>query len=94
VDGGANWTQTLTTQVRGGCLDSVIRTDQATDFVFAACGTLQQSAIYRNTDAGGAGSWNVVLQESGMARTSLALAPSGAFANWGEVRSTGTIFRH
>src|SRR5262249_42502942 len=33
-------------------------------------------AIYRNTDAGGLGTWNPVLVDDGIARTSLAIAPS------------------
>src|SRR5205823_12237773 len=68
--------------INGGCLDLAIRTDQTNDYIFAACGTAAgtgaaiQSSIYRNTDAGGAGTWDVVQSETGMARTSLAIAPS------------------
>jgi len=76
VDGGATWVRVLDPQIIGGCLDLAIRTDQSNDFVFASCGTLQQSAVYRNTDAGSAGAWEVVLRETGMGRTSLAIAPS------------------
>src|SRR5205823_5708165 len=59
-----------------GCLDLVIRTDQTNDYLFTACGNLTQARIYRNTDAGGAGDWTEVYTETGMGRTSLALAPS------------------
>lgn len=76
LDGGANWSRTLEPELRGGCSDLVIRTDQTADSLFASCSMVQQGAVYRNTDAAGAGSWAVVLQETGMGRTSLALAPS------------------
>ncbi|HWQ31994.1 MAG TPA: BACON domain-containing carbohydrate-binding protein [Blastocatellia bacterium] len=76
LDGGATWNQALNPQVTGGCLDLAMRTDQATDYIFAACGTFQQATIYRNTDAAGAGAWTAVHTEAGMGRTSLALAPS------------------
>ena len=84
IDGGANWTRVLnplklgsTSTVTGGCLDLAIRTDKAVDYVFASCGTIiDQATVYRNTDAGGSGVWTPVLSESGMGRTSLAIAPS------------------
>lgn len=76
LDGGANWTQTLTQNVFNGCTDLAIRTDQTSDFVFAACGNFQQATVFRNTDAAGSGSWNAVLTESNMGRTALAIAPS------------------
>lgn len=82
VNGGANWTRVLeplnsnNELVKGGCLDLVLRTDRATDYLFASCGTFEQATIYRNTDAAGTGTWDVVLSEPGMGRTTLALAPS------------------
>src|SRR5262245_25348989 len=82
ADGGANWTRVLNPQnddgdtVIGGCLDLAIRTDRQTDFVFASCGTFEPATIYRNTDAGGAGTWESALTEQEMGRTSLAIAPS------------------
>ncbi|MBI3950140.1 MAG: hypothetical protein HY314_06770 [Acidobacteria bacterium] len=75
-DGGATWTQALNTGVRGGCLDLAIRTDQATDYLFASCGTFEQATVYRNTEAEANGGWIAVLSESGMGRTALAIAPS------------------
>lgn len=81
-DGGMNWNRILNplslvgSTVRGGCLDLAIRSDQATDFIFASCGTLEQSTVYRNTNAGGAGQWEPVLREQGMGRTTIAIAPS------------------
>jgi hypothetical protein len=74
LDGGATWSKVLT--YASGCLDLVIRTDQTTDYVFAACGSFSGGEIFRNTDAGGTGAWTSVHKETGMGRTSLALAPS------------------
>jgi uncharacterized protein (TIGR03437 family) len=82
LDGGMSWTRVLALSINGGCLDLAMRSDRPTDFLFASCGTTAgvstsvQSTIYRNTDAGDAGDWNVVHTESGMGRTSLAIAPS------------------
>jgi hypothetical protein len=89
-DGGASWTATLnplgqsgTTTVTGGCLDLAIRTDRTTDYLFAACGTMSQSTVYRNTSAGDILNgtvpptpWTTVLTETGLGRTTLAIAPS------------------
>ncbi len=74
LDGGATWSKVL--NYTDGCLDLVIRTDQTTDYLFASCGTFAGAEIFRNTDAGGAGTWTSVQKETGMGRTSLALAPS------------------
>ncbi|MGH9766905.1 MAG: WD40/YVTN/BNR-like repeat-containing protein, partial [Blastocatellia bacterium] len=82
VDGGANWTRGLEPKnedddlVIGGCLDLAIRTDTQTDFVFASCGTFEPATIYRNTDASASGTWEGVLTQPDMGRTSLAIAPS------------------
>ncbi|HEX4950053.1 MAG TPA: BACON domain-containing carbohydrate-binding protein [Blastocatellia bacterium] len=74
LDGGATWSKVL--NYTDGCLDLVMRTDQTTDYVFAACGSFGGGEIFRNTDAGGTGTWTSVHKEAGMGRTSLALAPS------------------
>ncbi len=78
LDGGGSWTRVLDPQMSGGCLDLAIRTDQAGDYVLASCGTgfFQQSAVYRNPAAAGAGTWEKVLEETGMGRASIAFAPS------------------
>src|SRR5436305_5390840 len=76
LDGGATWSQVLATTVFGGCLDLAIRTDQRTDWVFAACGTFEQATVYRSTAAESAGPWLRVLTERAMGRTTLAIAPS------------------
>ena len=72
LDGGANWDQALNPQLVAGCLDLAIRTDLPSDYVFAACGSFQQSSVYRNADASGAGGWGEVLKDPGMGRTSIA----------------------
>ncbi len=74
LNGGTHWEKVL--DYVDGCLDLVLRTDQMTDYVFAACGSLGGGEIFRNTDAGGAGTWTSVKKETGMGRTSLAIAPA------------------
>jgi sugar lactone lactonase YvrE len=84
LDGGESWARVLNPRasfgsgtVTGGCLDLAIRTDLPADYVFASCGTFEQSTVYLNKDAAGAVStWTSVLTETGMGRTSLAIAPS------------------
>ena len=82
LDGGTTWTKALDpigprgVTVNSGCLDLAIRTDKTTDVVFASCGNFEQALVYRNTDAGGSGTWDVSLRESGVGRTALAIAPS------------------
>ncbi|MEO6726172.1 MAG: BACON domain-containing carbohydrate-binding protein, partial [Blastocatellia bacterium] len=81
-DGGVTWTKVLDpigprgVTVNAGCLDLALRTDKPTDVVFTACGNSEQATVYRNADASGAGTWESVLTETGMGRTSLAIAPS------------------
>jgi uncharacterized repeat protein (TIGR01451 family) len=99
LDGGATWALILNvptvagsaTGVRGAT-DLVMRTDQATDYLFVAAGTAfnpgePASHIYRSTDAAAAavvpsgttasaGSFTDVYSEAGMGRTSLAIAAS------------------
>ena len=79
LDGGTNWDQVIVSNAANGAngaMDLVMRTDQATDYIFAAVGSFAQSRIFRNTDAGGAGAWVPVYTEATMGRTSLAIAPS------------------
>jgi photosystem II stability/assembly factor-like uncharacterized protein len=88
-DGGASWERVLNplsftgNTVQGGCLDLAIRTDQATDYIFASCGSFAQATIYRNKSAGdpsnGGGQgepWTAVFSDFFLGRTSLAIAPS------------------
>ena len=79
LDGGNSWTLVLASNAANGAngaMDLVMRTDQATDYIFAAVGTFSTSHIFRNTDAGNAGTWEDVKTEPTMGRTSLAIAPS------------------
>jgi uncharacterized protein (TIGR03437 family) len=75
TDGGATWTQSLNLP---NCLEMAARADTTTDTIFASCviDSTFQVGIYRNTDAGGAGTWTQVFTAPNMARTSLAIAPS------------------
>jgi len=72
LDAGGTWIQVLPT---GPCVDLVMRTDQPNDYVLASCG-FSSSNISVNTDAAGSGTWEQVLAEPNMGRTSLAIAPS------------------
>jgi len=74
-NGGASWTRLLDPDVNGGCLDLALRTDLAADWLFASCGTFEQSTVYRRRMASNE-EWEAVLSEPGMGRTSLAIAPS------------------
>src|SRR5690349_33822 len=79
LDGGNTWNLQIASNVANGAngaMDLVMRTDQATDYIFAAVGTFSRSHIFRNTDAGGSGTWVDVYSEANQGRTSLALAPS------------------
>ncbi len=74
-NGGRSWSQSLDPEVNGGCLDLALRTDLAADWLFASCGTFEQSTVYRRRMAADE-EWEAVLSEPGMGRTSLAIAPS------------------
>lgn len=76
TDEGLNWTAVLPVSTNGGCLDLAARTDQQTDYLFAACGNFQQATIYRKSNAELAGNWDTALSETGMGRTAIAIAPS------------------
>jgi len=78
-DAGNTWQLSLDRSApNSGCQDLLIRTDQATDYLLAACGrnNAPASGIFRNTDASGTGTWTQVLTAPGMGRTSIAVAPS------------------
>lgn len=74
-DLGESWRRTLDPGTTGGCLDLAVRDDLAVDWLFAACGTLEQATVWRLRAMPG-DEWQPVLSEPGMGRTSLALAPS------------------
>jgi PKD repeat protein len=75
-DGGATWTKVYSSPISVGVTDLAIRTDQTNDVILASDGSYVQATIYRNTDAGGSGTWSPVYTEAMMGRTSLAIAPS------------------
>src|SRR5260370_9002655 len=63
-DAGATWRNTLSrTGANNGCQDLVIRTDQAVDYLFAACGgnSFGTPAVFRNTNAALVRQWDPVL---------------------------------
>ena len=78
LDGGVTWLAIFRpTQQENGCLDLALRTDKPNDILFAACGNFEQGAIFRSLEAESAAvSFTQVLADPGMARASLALAPS------------------
>ena len=79
TDGGNNWTRSLARVAPNtGCEELLLRTDQSTDYLFAACGrnSAAQTSVFRNVDASGGAPWESVLALPGMGRTSLAIAPS------------------
>jgi photosystem II stability/assembly factor-like uncharacterized protein len=75
-DRGESWSQLVSTNVRGGCLELAIRPDHAQDVVFASCGSYEQATVYRISRASADAAVETVLSEPGMGRTSLAIAPS------------------
>ncbi len=79
-DGGATWTQVYNQStapaVSRGCLDLVVKPGANPDTVFASCGNFEPGKILRNTNANGAGTWDLVYSEATMGRASLAIAPS------------------
>src|SRR3954452_20881802 len=76
TDSGATWTQLLTANVRGGCLDLALRPDRSEDVLFASCGSYEQATVYRFPRAADRSDAKIVLREPDMGRTSLAIAPS------------------
>jgi photosystem II stability/assembly factor-like uncharacterized protein len=79
ADGGNTWKLVLShVSPDQGCTDLAIRTDQPTDYLFAACAyqSSPNPGIYRNTDAAGSGKWQLVFTTAHMSRTTLAIAPS------------------
>jgi photosystem II stability/assembly factor-like uncharacterized protein len=74
-DGGQTWEHDFVATQKGGCLDLVVRDSLSKDWVYASCGTLEQATVYRRVISGGT-SWEPVLSQPGMGRTTLAIAPS------------------
>ena len=81
ADAGVTWKSlVLKTGTSYNCESLAIRSDQPTDYIFAACGGtvngLRAFTVFRNKDVTGTGVWEAVLTNSSMADTALALAPS------------------
>jgi len=51
TDAGTTWSRVLATTVMGGCLDLAWRRDSEGDYLFASCGTFEQSTVYRAKNA-------------------------------------------
>jgi hypothetical protein len=75
-DRGESWTRLVESRVRGGCLELAIRPDRPDDELFASCGSYEQATVYRIVRASADAQIDAVLSESGMGRTSLAIAAS------------------
>lgn len=77
LSSGGSWTRVLDPKILGGCLDLALRRDKSNDSLLASCGTLEgTSAVWLNAKAEKSATWQKVLSEAGMGRTSLAIAPS------------------
>lgn len=81
TDSGATWTRILNPGLTGGCMDVVVRNDQAGDEAVTSCGEFNQGKVFHNAAAKTTpSSWTEVLNSSnigsGIARTSLAIAPN------------------
>src|SRR5262249_41319232 len=93
LDAGETWTRVVATDVTGGCTDLAFRGDTANDFLFAACGMLQdQATVYRATAAESDETWTPVLSQPGMGRTSIAIAPSNPSIVYALAARNGGLF--
>lgn len=75
-DYGDSWTKVLDATGVNGCMDMVIQPHKE-DYVFASCGTLAQATVWRALDVE-VQTWEPVLSNVDMGRTSLAIAPSNS----------------
>jgi hypothetical protein len=76
------------------CNSVVVRGDQPTDIAFASCGGASTNFIYRNMDAAGSGTWQLVYESDANVAAALALAPSDPntiYAITTLLYSTGTL---
>jgi photosystem II stability/assembly factor-like uncharacterized protein len=78
TDGGATWTKVLDGTSVNGCMDLAIQyfQEDKQNYVFASCGTIAQASVWRALDVDQGQTWERVLSEVDMGRTSLAIAPS------------------
>ena len=74
-DAGDSWSLVHDgSDVRVGCTDLSVRNDLQTDTIVASCGSFDPSRIVHSTDGGD--TFEVVLQEPEMGRSTIAIAPS------------------
>ena len=82
TDGGATWAKVLDATTVNGCMDLAIQYHQqdalseVQNYVFASCGTFAQATVWRALDVDQGQTWEPVLRQQHMGRTSLAVAPS------------------
>jgi photosystem II stability/assembly factor-like uncharacterized protein len=78
VDAGATWTKVLDGTSVNGCMDLAIQhfQEDKQNYVFASCGTFAQATVWRALDVDQGQTWEPVLSDVDMGRTSLAIAPS------------------
>ena len=82
TDGGATWAKVMSVTTANGCMDLAIQYHQVDavgavqNYVFASCGTFEQATVWRALDVDQGQTWQAVLSEQHMGRTSLAVAPS------------------
>lgn len=82
TDAGVTWKRALlaTNGNFSSCSSVKARGDQPADIVFASCGQFTGSkfvvTIYRNKDAAGSGTWDVVQTDPAMSNTALAISPT------------------
>ena len=80
-DAGATWNRSYPAAngLFTSCTSLALRSDQAKDIVFAACGSFAASgftySILRNQDAAGTGLWGVVQSDPKMDATAIAISP-------------------
>lgn len=77
-NGGSTWTRVIDAAAVRGCMDLAIQYHQEDkqNYVFASCGTFTQATVWRALDTDQGQTWEPVLREANMGRTSLAVAPS------------------
>jgi hypothetical protein len=76
ANAGVTWTRVLATAVKGGATDLVMRSDTDGDYLFATTGVFEQAAVWRNKHAEQDGQYEAVLNDPGLSRSSIAIAPS------------------
>ena len=78
IDAGTTWHKVLDATAVRGCLDLAIQYHQEDqqNHIFASCGTFARATVWRALDVEDGQTWQPVLSEADMGRTSLAIAPS------------------